>query len=123
MLIKIRRGAFNPQSGDLEPAGDELWAGGDEELSAAILNAMNNQLEPATWYKLEEFTKLLAQIRPTREADVPSAITVEHPGVCSPWSTAIQIGESTAALMICRSVVEYVQRLRDARDDVWVTFE
>jgi hypothetical protein len=122
MLIKVRRGPFNPRSGDLQPNGEELWSGGDEELSAAVLNAMNEQLQVGSWYTLEDFAKLLAELQPPQEHEVPSAITVQQLGVSCAWSTAIQIGESRAALMICRSVVEHVRRLR-APGNVWVWVE
>jgi hypothetical protein len=119
MLIRVRRGAFDPLSDDTQPDGDELWSGGDEELSAAVLNAMDKRFELGTWYGPDEFAVLLAELAPPQEHEVLSAIAVDQPGVSGPWTAAIQIGEDSAALMVCRSVVDHIRQLR-APGKVWV---
>jgi hypothetical protein len=121
MLIKVRRGSYDPET-QIEPDGDELWTGGDDGLSAAALNAMNSKFELGTWYPLREFNELVTGLRPPQEREVMSAITVDQLGVSASWSSAIEIGEDTAALMICQSVADHVRRLQ-IQGSVWVRVE
>lgn len=122
MLLKVRRGAFNPTAGDVEPAGDELWSGGDNNLSAAALATPDSDLEVGTWYKLEDFRALLENRPAPGEAAVRGAITVQQPGVAKPWEAVIEVEEASAALMICRSVIDLVDQLNGSTG-LWVRVE
>lgn len=122
MLLKIQRGTFDPRANDIAPTGEELWSGQVEELSAAMLTTMSPKLELGTWYRLDEFAQAIEEIEPDKNSEVPSAITVNLPGVAKQWSTAIQVGQASAVLMICRSVIDHVKRMR-VSGEIWVRFE
>jgi hypothetical protein len=122
MLFKVHNGAFDPDAGDLEPRGEELWCGGNDDLSASVLTTVIDKLELGTWYKLEQFERLLAGRRPEKTDGMPSAITITQPGVNKNWATAIEVDEQSAALMLCLSVLEHAHRLRSG-DDIWVRVE
>jgi hypothetical protein len=122
MLIRIQRGRFEPHGGDVEPNGDKLWSCDEPEWSAAVLTALNPDLELGTWYRLQDFAELVREIRLPQEHEVMSAITIDQPGVERPWSTAIQIGEGSAAVMICESTIRYAERFTGGIP-VWVRVE
>lgn len=122
MLVKVRRGAFDAGAGDVEPVGEELWAGGHEGLAAASLAVANGSLEIGTWYPVDEFEALLNDVASVDDEAVPSAVTIAQPGVGRPWSAAIEVDETRAALMLCRSVVRHARQLSD-QGAVWVRVE
>lgn len=127
MLIRVKEGPYNPSAGvdrpeALEPIGAELWMGEIDDLAAAALHAAGVGAEPGTWYKLGQFKSLMAQAQDTGEHDVFSAVSAPQPGVQKPWVATIEVAERSAALMVCRSVIEHVERLASS-DDVWIRVE
>lgn len=119
MRITVRKGHFEPDT-DLQPSGDEVWTGGDEQLPAAILATMSADFEPGTWYKLEQFADLIASLAPVSpEQEVVSAVVAKQAGVGGQWHATIEIGQSQAALMICRSVALHASRIK-AGEETWV---
>ena len=122
MRIIIRGGRFDPER-DLEPSGDKLWEGGDDEMPAAALTSMSADFEPGTWYTLHDFRSLVTGMEPVDgENEVTSSVIAEQFGVAERWSAAIEIGQSRAALMICQSVLQYAQRF-GTKDTVWVRID
>jgi len=119
MRISIRHGVFNPDK-DLQPIGEELWQGGDDELPAAVLAAMSRSFQPGTWYEIERFREIVAGMQPVEgDEDVRSAVVAEQLGVVNRWPAAIEIGQSQAALMICQSVLKHAQRFT-TKPPIWV---
>ena len=127
MLIRVKEGPYNPSGGvdrpeALEPVGGELWTGEIDDLTAAALHAAGVGAEPGTWYELEQFKALMADAEDAGEYDVFSAVSAPQPGVHRPWVATIEVAERSAALMVCRSVVEHVGRLASS-NDVWIRVE
>lgn len=127
MLIRVKEGPYNPSDGvdrpeALEPIGGELWTGEVDDLTAASLYAAGVGAEPGTWYELKQFKALMAEASAAGEHDVFSAVSAPQPGVQRPWVATIEVAERSAALMVCRSVVEHVERIASA-SDVWIRIE
>jgi hypothetical protein len=122
MRIIIRSGRFDVER-DLQPSGVKLWEGGDDELPAAAITSMSQGFEPGTWYGIDEFRRLLASMEPAEgDNEVTSSVVAEQFGVAAPWSAAIEIGQSRAALMICRSVLQHAERF-SSNDTLWVRID
>lgn len=127
MLIRVKEGPYNPLDGAdhleaLEPAGRELWMAEIDDLTAAALHAAGIGAEPGTWYELEQFKTLLGNAHAPGENDVFSAVSAPQSGVYRPWVATIEVAERSAALMVCRSVVEHVERLASL-NSVWIRVE
>lgn len=119
MQIIVRGGAFDAER-DIEPNGPVLWSGGDDELPAAVLAAMTTHFQPGTWYEIEEFEKVVGGMALIEgELEVTGAVTAEQLGVTNRWTAAIEVGQSKAALMICRSVLNHAKRLQPDRSN-WI---
>lgn len=127
MLIRVREGTYNPQGEidreeTLEPSGRELWSGTIDDLTAAALHAADVKADPGTWYELGQFKKLLDGATGAEEGGVFSAVSTPQPGVNKPWIATIEVDEQSAALMVCRSIVEHIEQLRTS-SDVWIRVE
>ena len=127
MLIRVQEGMYNPQGEidreeTLEPKGRELWSGPIEDLAAAALHAAEVKADPGTWYKLDEFKALLNGASAGEEGAVFSAVSAPQPGVYKPWVATIEVAEQSAALMVCRSIVEHIEQLKTS-GDVWIRVE
>jgi hypothetical protein len=126
MLIRVREGAFSPQlpSGEtsLEPKGSELWAANVDDLSAAALHAAGVTVEPGEWYSIEDFKRFVDTAAESAPAAVFSAVNAPQAGVGMPWVATIEVAEPKAALMVCTSVVDHVERLGSDRS-VWIRVE
>lgn len=120
MLVKVRKGAIDAPEGSGDD--DELWSGGHEGLSAAALATAGTSLEVGTWYDVDDFERLLVQISGGASGEVRGAITVDQPGVDRSWSASIEVDETDAALMLCRSVVQHA-RLVGGNAGLWVRVE
>ena len=119
MHILVRGGSYDPDA-NIEPTGEYVWEGGNDELPAAVLVTMSDEFEPGTWYKITKFASLVTAMKPVSgEEEVLSAVIAEQAGVTEPWKAAIEVGQSKAALMICKSVVAHVARAV-AATDAWV---
>lgn len=127
MLIRVKEGPYYPAGRDdrpesLEPVGSELWSGEIEDLTAAALRAAGIGAEPGTWYELQQFKALMAQARDADEPEVFSAVSAPQSGVQRSWVATIEVAERSAALMVCRSVVQHVERLTST-NNVWIRVE
>lgn len=125
MLIRVREGPFLPQGQAemaLEPAGNEIWAATVDDLSAAALHAAGVAVDPGEWYAMEEFKRLVYAAGGNAEAAVFSAVSTPQAGVGKPWIATIEVAEPKAALMVCTSVVDHIERLR-ANRAVWIRVE
>ena len=127
MLIRVQEGTYNPNGQidldeTLEPSGRELWSGTIDDLTAAALHAADVKADPGTWYKFAQFKALLDGANGTGDDGVFSAVSTPQPGVHKPWIATIEIAERSAALMVCRSIVEHVEQLRPS-GDVWIRVE
>lgn len=127
MLIRVKEGPYDPRSSQdspeaLEPVGRELWAGEVDDLTVAALNAAGIKAEPGTWYKLEQFKALMIDGGDAVGEHVFSAVSAPQPGVQRPWVAIIEVDERSAAMMVCRSVVDHVERLK-APGDAWIRVE
>lgn len=127
MLIQVREGPYNPSGvldrpEALEPVGRELWTGDIDDLTAAALNAAGVKAEPGTWYELGRFKVLMGDADNAVGEAVFSAVSMPQPGVQRPWIATIEVDERSAALMVCRSVVDHVERL-PASGDIWIRVE
>lgn len=127
MLIRVREGPYNPSGIQdrpeaLEPVGRELWAGDIDDLAAAALHAAGVRAEPGTWYELKRFKELVKDANEANSENVFSTVSAPQPGVQRPWVATIEVDESSAALMVCRSVVDHVERLRTLID-IWIRVE
>lgn len=127
MLIRVQEGRYNPggdvdQPGALEPAGRELWSSMIEDLSAASLHAAEIKADPGTWYPFDEFKALLNDASQAPAAQVFSSVNAHQPSVHKPWIATIEVEEQNVALMVCRSVVDHVEQIRNDRE-VWIRVE
>ena len=127
MLIRVREGPYDPSGildrpEVLEPVGRELWAGDIDDLTAAAVNAAGVRAEPGTWYGLERFKALVKDADGANSEVVFSTVSAPQPGVQRPWVATIEVDERRAALMVCRSVVDHVERLKTSTD-VWIRVE
>ena len=127
MLIRVREGPYDPSSildrpEALEPIGREVWAGDIDDLTAAALNAAGVKAEPGTWYELEQFKSLVKSADGVISEAVFSTVVAPQPGVQRPWVATIEVDERSAALMVCRSVVDHVDCLNTSTD-VWIRVE
>ncbi|RUX31898.1 hypothetical protein EOA13_02625 [Mesorhizobium sp. M7A.F.Ca.US.011.01.1.1] len=114
MRIIIRDGEFSYEN-DLQPAGQELWAGGADDLPAAVLASMSNEFEPGTWYAMDDFVRIVGIMKPVSGQDeVLSTVLAEQHGVDGTWQAWMEIGQSQAALMVCKSVCDHAVRRRKA---------
>jgi hypothetical protein len=128
MLVRVREGNYDPtdmSEGAPEPRGCELWTGHAEDITVMAFRDAGVEIEPGEWYDLQSFSALLEAAKPkiTREDQaVYSTVTTRHDGVAGGWSATIGVREFTAALMVCRSVVQHVRRLGGG-DQVWLRVE
>lgn len=127
MLIRVLEGTYNPLGGidqddALEPTGREIWTARIEDLTAAALHAAGTRVSPGTWYGLEQFKELVNAADRADEASVFSTVSIRQSGVGRSWTAMIEVAESAAALMVCRSVIEHVEQLKKA-NDVWIRVE
>lgn len=119
MRIKVRDGRYDPDS-DVEPSGELLWEGGDDELPAAVLAGMSCDFEPGTWYLFDDFEKIIGLMVPVqREFEVTGSVSAEQYGVNRRWQAAIEVSQTKAALMVCKAVLEHAGRLRNSQE-IWV---
>jgi len=127
MQIRVLEGMYDPHGGidqddALEPKGREIWSAEVEDLTAAALHAAGTLVDPGTWYKLEQFKELVNVADPAQNANVFSTVSTRQSGVGRPWIAVIEIAESAAALMVCRSVIEHVEQLKTV-NGVWIRVE
>ena len=113
MRIEVRKGPFSPTRDDIEPLGEVVWRNdGDQmDLPAAILTTLGQPFEPGTWYSIDEFKSLVEGMIPKQgQEEVSSAVAASQAGVESDWTATISVGQSEAALMVGRSVLEFALR-------------
>lgn len=127
MLIRVLEGAYDSHGvteldGAVEPKGREIWAAEVDDLTAAALHAAGTGIDPGTWYGLDQFKELVNAADPVDEASVFSTVSTKQSGVGRSWTALIEIAEATAALMVCRSVIEHVEQLNKT-SNVWIRVE
>jgi hypothetical protein len=127
MLIRVLEGTYDPDGGidrndAVEPKGREIWTAGVEDLTAAALHAAGTQVDPGTWYGLEQFKRLVSAAKSADEANVFSTVSTRQSGVGRSWTAVIEVAQSTAVLMVCHSVIEHLDQLKKA-SDVWIRVE
>ncbi|TPJ62780.1 hypothetical protein [Mesorhizobium sp. B2-7-1] len=113
MRVIIRGGDFSPET-DLQPTGEEFWTGGADDLPAAVLAAMDANFELGTWYATKEFENIVSGMKPLpAKEEVSSTIPAEQAGVGGKWQAQMEIGQSQAALMVCRALCDYIRRYQE----------
>ena len=113
MQIVIKMGRYDAEM-DAAPDGPVLWEGGDDELPAAALAMISCDFAPGDWQPLSQFAGVIAGMNPAEaEQEVSSAVTASQAGVAAPWLASIAVGQTRAALMLCRSVVEHATTRSD----------
>lgn len=123
MRIIVRSGEFSPQN-DLQPNGAELWFGSADELPAAVLATMSNEFEPGTWYNITDFIRIVETMTPVPEQDeVVSTVATSQHGVVGAWEAAIEVGQSRAALMVCKSVCKHASSSNGDGGKRWIRVE
>lgn len=121
MHIRVKDGHFDPDniSGDeiAEPNGKEIWEGVVDTLTITSLRDASIQVEPGEWYPFATFKDLVdgARLddRPLDET-VFSTVVTKQSGVAMPWEATIGIRDASAALMVCRSLVNHIEQLPTA---------
>lgn len=128
MKIRVKVGPYDPErliedhAGSIEPQGREIWCGGEDDLSGAVLNSLDAELRLGTWYPFADFQKRVNDFATPDGHEVPSTLAISQQGVEAVWSAAIQISESQAAMMVCSSIVKLISEMTPP-NDVWVWVE
>ena len=113
MQIVIKTGRYIADT-DSAPDGTVLWEGGDDELPAAALAMISKDFAPGDWQPLSQFASLVSSMKPAEaDQEVSSAVTARQAGVTAPWRVSIAVGQTRAALMLCRSLVEHAAKRSD----------
>lgn len=121
MLIRVLEGTYDSSVG-IEPKGREIWTAEVEDLTAAAFSAAGTQIDPGTWYELQQFKALVNVIDPTDKASVFSTVSIRQSGVDGSWTAIIEVAQYAAVHMVCCSVIEHVEHLKKT-SDVWVRVE
>jgi hypothetical protein len=127
VLIRVRTGVYTPAGAvdreeTLEPKGQELWFGEVRDLTVTALLDAKVAIEPGTWYPLEDFKALIGRAHPDGDGGIYSTVNTAQPGVGKAWIATIEVKEVSAALMVCRAVIDLVERLR-GEAETWVRVE
>lgn len=120
MLIRVHQGE---RVDDIAEPGSEVWAAEIADLTSSALQAALVPVRPGEWYPFEEFKTLISDNQESSiEDDSYATVLTTHPGVDASWSAAIEVGTLSAALMVCKSTVEHVERMK-LSGKVWVWIE
>jgi hypothetical protein len=128
MLIKVRDGIYNPtgtldRDDTLEPKGRELWSHVVEGVTVTALLDAKVAIEPGSWYSLDQFKLLIEAADPSTDGGIYSTVSTIQPGVGRAWVATMEVRELNAALMVCRSVINHVERLSIQGSEIWVRVE
>lgn len=127
MLIRVVDGTYNPdgtvdRDDTLEPRGREIWKAKVEDLTAAALHAAGTRVDPGTWYELKQFKELVDAANSTDDSKVFNTVSTTQSGVSRSWTAMIEVADSVAALMVCRSLIEHIEQ-RERASDIWIRIE
>ena len=86
MKIRVKVGPYDPDrlienhAGSIEPQGREIWCGGEDDLSGAVLNLLDAELRLGTWYPFADFKKRVNDFAAPNDHDVPSTLAIRQEG-------------------------------------------
>lgn len=127
MLIRVVEGVYDPkgtsdQDYSVEPKGREIWKSEIEDLTAASLHAAGMHVDPGTWYAFEQFEKLVDSANPEDEDRVFSTVSTIQSGVYQSWQAMIEVSETEAVFMVCKSLIEHIGQMRK-HANIWIRIE